>query len=450
MRVSDLEKSLGITTYLTKTAGIGGRIKTSPEDFIVREILLNGSIASLGTQAWKEERRGKHTICVLTKRSRDTLLTLEEVARRLGVPKGRIGFGGIKDARALTAQHVSLMGVSPERISRARFHDMVIRPIGFAAKPLKPDQIWGNDFTIVITGVTEDSTVVETRIAALSQELKERGGVPNFFGHQRFGTVRPVTHLVGRNIAYRDFAGAVMTFLGWSSPFEPTDSRIARERLRKTENFEEALQTFPRRLRFERRVLEYLHNHPKDYVGALRQLPLALRRLLLQAYQSYLFNLALSRRIELKTPLNRCEIGDCVVPISNGIPSHRYWRTHGESLRTLNEKIRKGEALLAIPLIGYKSPPSQGIQAEVEKRILVEEGVARRSFYVGALEEVSTRGGLRTALTLPRNLSIRQSPNEAEPGKAKIALRFRLPRGSYATALVREIVKPHDLIAAGF
>jgi tRNA pseudouridine13 synthase len=57
MWVSDLEKRLGITTYLTKTAGIGGRIKTSPEDFIVREILLNGSIASPRTQAWKEERR---------------------------------------------------------------------------------------------------------------------------------------------------------------------------------------------------------------------------------------------------------------------------------------------------------------------------------------------------------------------------------------------------------
>jgi tRNA pseudouridine13 synthase len=450
MWVSDLEKSLGITTYLTKTAGIGGRIKTSPEDFIVREILLNGSIASPGTQAWKKKRRGKHTICVLTKRSRDTFLTLEEIARRLGVPKERIGFGGIKDARALTAQYVSLMGVSPERIAGAHFHDMEIRPIGFAAKPLKPDQIWGNDFTIVIMGVTEDPKVVETRIAALTQELKEWGGVPNFFGHQRFGTVRPVTHLVGRKIAHRDFAGALMTFLGWSSPFEPSDSRIARERLRKTENFEEALQTFPRRLRFERSVLEYLHNHPKDYVGALRQLPLALRRLLLQAYQSYLFNLALSRRIELKTPLNRCEIGDCVVPVSNGIPSHRYWRVHREDLHAHNERIRKGRALLAIPLIGYKSPPSQGIQAEVEKHILAEEGVSRRSFYVGALEEVSARGGLRTALTPVRGLSMKLSLKGVESGKARIVLRFRLPRGSYATALVREIVKPHDPIAAGF
>jgi tRNA pseudouridine13 synthase len=342
------------------------------------------------------------------------------------------------------------MGVSPERISKTHFHDMVIRPIGFAAKPLKPDQIWRNDFTIVITGVTEDPKVVETRIAALTQELKEWGGVPNFFGHQRFGTVRPVTHLVGRKIVYRDFAGAMMTFLGWSSPFEPSDSRIARERLRKTENFEEALRTFPRRLRFERSVLEYLHNHPKDYVGALRQLPLALRRLLLQAYQSYLFNLALSRRIELKTPLNRCEIGDCVVPISNGIPSHRYWRAHRENLHTHNERIRKGRALLAIPLIGYKSPPSQGIQAEVEKHILAEEGVTRRSFYVGALEEVSTRGGLRTALTPVRSLSTKLSLKGVEPGKAKIALHFRLPRGSYATTLLREIVKPHDPIAAGF
>jgi len=450
MQVPSVERSLGITAYCSSGAGIGGKIRAFPGDFIVQEILLNGSKASLQPQVWRGRHRGKHTICILIKRSKDTFLALEEIARRLKISRDRVGFGGIKDAHAVTAQYISVRGVPPERIAETHFHGITLYPVSFAPKPLKPNQIWGNDFTITVRGIQDDPTAVKRKLKALIKELSEISGVPNFFGYQRFGTVRPVTHLVGKQIANRDFEGAVMTLLSWSSPSEPSDPRMARDRLKATGNLEEALHTFPERLRFERIMLEHLHNHPTDHVGALRRLPLGLRRLFLQAYQSYLFNRTLSRRMELKIPLNRCEIGDCVVPLSNGLPSRRYWRAQGKNLETLNERIGKAEACLAIPLIGYRSPPSIGIQAEVEEQILAEEGVSRRSFYVGAVEEVSTRGGLRTAVAPVHNLVTNTSVDEARLGKAKIVFQFQLSRGSYATVFMREIIKPPDPIAAGF
>ena len=130
------------------------------------------------------------------------------------------------------------------------------------------------------------------------------GGIPNFFGHQRFGTTRPITHLVGKAIVEGDFEKAAMLYLAKPSVHEHPSSRNARAELRSTRDFKQALNNFPKQLRFERLMLSYLVEKPDDFVGAFTRLPVKLQGLFVQAYQSYLFNRFLSERIKNGCSLN--------------------------------------------------------------------------------------------------------------------------------------------------
>ena len=105
-------------------------------------------------------------------------------------------------------------------------------------------------------------------------ELEDFGGIPNFFGHQRFGTTRPITHLVGKAIIQGDFEEAAMLFLAKPSVHEHPVSRQARQELESTKNFKQAQKNFPKQLRFERIMLNYLADNPNDFVGAFQCLPI--------------------------------------------------------------------------------------------------------------------------------------------------------------------------------
>jgi tRNA pseudouridine13 synthase len=106
---------------------------------------------------------------------------------------------------------------------------------------------------------------------------------------------------------------------------------------------------------------------------------------------------------------------------------------------------------LAIPLIGFKQHTSLGVQGEIEKQILEEEGISQEGFKISVMLEISARGELRTAITPLNNFSLNEiSVDSANPSKHKTKVSFTLYRGSYATILLRELVKPRNLIKAGF
>jgi tRNA pseudouridine13 synthase len=285
------------------------------------------------------------------------------------------------------------------------------------------------------------------------KQLESIGGVPNFFGHQRFGTTRPITHLVGEAIVKENFEKAAMLFLAEPSPYEHPESRQAREQLQAKQDFEQALKYFPKKLRFERLMLRRLAEKPNDFVGAFRRLPVKLRKLFPQAYQSYLFNKFLSRRIANGIPLNRAEVGDYVVNVERtGLPMQNMYRiTNVQTVKETSKAVESGRMRIAVPLIGFKKHPSQGVQGKIERTILEEEHVRPENFKIKAMPEISSRGELRTINTPLNNFAIEEIlQDSANPSKKQAKLRFMLYRGSYATILLREVIKPRNLINAGF
>ncbi len=457
MSVPEIDKLLGIEVYATQTAGIGGIIRESVEDFMVEEVLVDGSHASVTGEVSKKVlgstlQNQRYLLCTLVKRNWDTFIATKNIAKSLGIDQARVQFAGIKDAKAVTAQHITIENVSMEEAAKIEVKDLQVRPIGYVREMLSLFYLLGNNFVITIKSIKEPEKIIKENIAKTAHELSEIGGVPNFFGHQRFGTTRPITHLVGKALVNGDFEGAAMLFLAKPSDYEHPASRQARQDLQSTEDFKQAQKNFPKQLRFERIMLNYIVDNPGDFVGAFQCLPLKLQALFVQAHQSYLFNRFLSGRIKQGLPLKAALEGDYVVAVErSGLPLTTVSKiVTPESLSEVSSQIKAGRLRVALPIFGVKQKLSQAVMGQIEKEILEQEGISMQNLRFNELSKVGGRGGLRTALTPVKDFTLENvSANTTCIGsQAKVS--FMLLRGSYATIVLREIMKPFDLITAGF
>lgn len=457
MSVPPLDKELGIQVYATKGLGIGGTIRETVDDFVVQEVLVDGSKAPIeGAVPTKvlgsTQQKQRFLICILVKRNWDTFIAVKNVAQFLGVEQGRVQIAGIKDAKAVTAQHLTIDGCSFEDAQKIDFKDIQVHPIGYVREALSTFYLLGNYFTINIKNIKENESEVNQRIFRTMQELDAGGGMPNFFGHQRFGTTRPITHLVGKAIMKGDFEQAAMLFLAKPSPYEHPNSRQARQSLLETKDFEGALETFPKQLRFERLMLNHLSDNPLDFIGAFQRLPVKLQELFVQAYQSYMFNRFLSERIKRGYFLNQAEVGDYVVAIEkNGLPLTSVAKTvTEETLMSVNEQLRAGKLRVALPIVGLRQKQSLGVMGEIESEVIAQEGIGYETLTINELSRMGGKGGLRAAVTPIKEFNLQNLSCNASGESLCAQLSFRLFRGSYATVLLREIMKPSDPISAGF
>jgi tRNA pseudouridine13 synthase len=458
LSVPKIDKALSIEVYVTETLGTGGAIRQSIDDFAVEEVLVDGSQAKIEKTSESHALRATldkqgFLLCVLVKRNWDTFIAIKNIARQLGISQEQISIAGIKDAKAVTAQHITIEHCTIDDIAKVNVKDVEIRPVGYFRDKLAPYYLLGNNFRITIKAVNLAEQTIARRITKTIQELEVVGGIPNFFGHQRFGTTRPITHLVGEAIVKGNFENAAMLFLAEPSAYEHPESRQARRELQATQDFKQALQNFPRQLRYERLMLVHLVEKPSDFVGAFKRLPVKLQALFVQACQSYLFNRFLSERIRSGFALNKAEVGDYVVNVErSGLPMVKAGKlVDAVALANINEAIRIGKMRVALPLVGDRQRLSQGAMGQIEQQVLDAEGVKQEDFNVDALPAISGRGELRAIISPIKNFRVRNISRIAGNLKEHQAeLEFMLLRGSYATVLLREIMKPKNPISAGF
>jgi tRNA pseudouridine13 synthase len=458
--IPKVEKLVGMEVYATSSMGIGGVLRHLVEDFAVEEVLIDGSKAEITPSGNGKTEifnlssiEKRYLLCMLIKRNWDTFLAVRTIARQLGINPRQIHIAGIKDTKAVTAQYITVEGATKESISNINVRGIEIRPVGYFRGKISPYLLLGNDFQITIKAVRHSKITIEKRIAETMREIEALGGVPNFFGHQRFGTTRPITHLVGKALIKGNFKKAAMIFLAKPSPYEHPASRQARESLKATQDFKQALKIFPKNLHYEHLMLRHLAKKPDDFIGAFRRLPKKLLKLFPQAYQAYLFNKFLSGRIRSGLSLKKACLGDYIVNVErNGLPMINMRRiADTKTIGEINEALKTGRMRLALPLVGFKQRLSKGIQGEIEKQILEEEDVSSEDFKMEMMREISSKGELRTAITPLKNFSLDWiAKNSSNPSKNEVKLHFMLLRGSYATVFLREIMKVRNPIKAGF
>jgi tRNA pseudouridine13 synthase len=449
--VPKIDNLLGIEVYATKSKGIGGFIRGDVEDFVVEEILVDGSKATVndtcqGRVLNSISKRQHFLVCVLVKRNWDTFIAVKNIAEALGVEQGSIQFAGIKDAKAITAQFITIENVSIDDVKKVSIKDITLNPLGYFHDRLSLFYLLGNNFTIVIKNNFMDQTETIEALTQTMNELETFGGIPNFFGHQRFGTTRPITHLVGKAISQGNFQEAAMLFLAKDSPYEHSDSKRVRQELHVSRDFKQALQSFPKQLRFERLMVNHLVEKPNDYVGAFKRLPSKLQALFVQAHQSYLFNRFLSQRLKHGLHLNEAIAGDFVLGVDrSGLPLNTMVKTvNDENLDQTNEKIKRGKMRVALPIFGAKQNLSKGFMGEIERDVLSTEELSEEPPYLNDLSRIGGKGGLRALVAPVSDFKFQ------EPLENSINVQFMLFRGCYATILLREIMKPYDPIISGF
>ncbi len=455
MPIPDIDKLLGMEVYATTSEGIGGAIKQSIDDFVVEEALVDGTKANvngtapsraLGSTAQKQ----RFLLCLMVKRNWDTFIATKNIAKSVGIDQQRVQFAGIKDAKAVTAQHITIENITVEDVVKVDVKDVKVVPIGYVREMLSLFYLLGNNFTITIRNAEGADATVKERIEQTIGELTAVGGFPNYFGHQRFGTTRPVTHLIGKAIIQGHFEEAAMLFLGNPSPYEHPSSRQARQELDETRDFRRASENYPKQLRFERLMLSHLAEHPTDFVGAFQRLPPKLQALFVQAHQSYLFNRFLSGRLKHGLPLSEAVEGDFVVAVERSrLPLTTVAKTvTSQNTAEINAHLKAGKMRLALPIFGVKQKLSGGVMGEVEREVLAQEGVAEQNLRFNELSRVGGKGGLRTAVTPVRDFKLQSLVRSNTGTQATVG--FMLLRGCYATVLLREIMKPTDPVAAGF
>lgn len=435
----EYEKRIGIWFYATRTEGIGGRIKTIPADFVVREVAPK-------TQRAEAPTEGKYLIVELRKENWDTHNAIREIARRLGVSKQRIGFAGTKDKFALTTQRISLWDIEEAALERVKIADISLTPVGRSKRPVSLGDLHGNEFEIVIRNIAGEKDQLERKIEAIGKELEDMGGIPNFFGVQRFGLRRPITHLVGKYLIQGNIREAVISYIAEIFPEENERAKHARQ-LCKEGNLKECLKQLPLSLRYERAMLNVLITSgckdEADFKSAFAVLPKTLQKLFVHAYQAYLFNLVVSQRMARGIPLNRASEGDivCFLTEFGTADPEKVERVTGDKVDAVNRLIRKGRAFITAPIFGYETECAEGVQGELEQKVLRDEAIELSDFYNETMPELSSKG-TRRPMMVPVKVRVDDlTSDELNPGRFKVRLQFFLPKGSYATILLREYTK---------
>jgi len=451
LQVSELDRLLGIESYATQTSGVGGKIRESAEDFIVEETLVDGTKASVTGNVppraiGSTQNKQRFLLCTMVKRNWDTFIAMKIIAKELGLEHKRLQFAGIKDAKALTAQYITLEKVSAEETTKIKLKDIQLHPVGYVREPLSLFYLLGNHFTITIKNLNATEAEAKEQTEQTTQQLTTIGGIPNFYGHQRFGSTRPITHLVGKAISQGKFEEAAMLFLANPSNYEHPTAQQARQKLQETKNFKQASETFPNQLRFERLMLLHLTEHPTDFVGAFKKLPPKLQALFVQAHQSYLFNRFISERVKAGLPLSEATPGDFVVGVErSGLPLTTTMKiTTSENISEINSQVKAGKLRVALPIVGFKQKLSQGAMGQIEKEVLTQEGIENGNLWLNELSRVGGKGGLRSLVTPVLGFKIQKIRDQ------EATLSFMLQRGCYATIFLREIIKPPNPVAAGF
>lgn len=432
MKTPDFEHEIGIDTYCSNQPGIGGKLRVRIDDFHVTELFLYP----------QKKDGGNFTIAEVSCRNWETHTLVQEIAHRLHLSQRRISFAGTKDKRAWTTQLMSFDHVPPEQVSDLTIQDVSFKNIYQSNVPVRIGDLCGNRFEITLRNLP--GTVEVSQISSLFSPFHVWGGFPNFYGIQRFGIIRPITHLVGKYIVQGDFEKAALTYVAHPLKGENKETYLLRQELEKTRDYAQAFHHYPAALNFEKAMLNKLLQNPVDFTGAFRELPKNLLLMFVNAYESLLFNKMLSERIKRGLPIHQAIVGDIVFPLRKNTIGIELIPVSATNIEKVNKQIAKKKAVVTGLLIGYDTVCADGEMGEIEHRALESEKIDPRDFIIPEIPFLSSRGSRRALLALMPSLDWTLQDDELLKEHKALTLRFELQKGCYATSLLREIMKSND------
>jgi tRNA pseudouridine13 synthase len=382
------------------------KIKCQPGDFRVEE--LTSRVPGDGPFAFYR----------LTKTSLGTPEAIRLIARHWQLDPERIAYGGLKDRHAVTSQYLTIEQ-GPEKTLRLK--NLVLEYLGKTDRPYGPQDIQANQFKITVRHLTR------RRAERAAEELKlvQGEGFPNYFDQQRFGSISSSGEFVAAAWVKGDYERAL-----WLAIAAPQASDRPRRREEKAYlrehwgNWKACLEQV--RSRQTRRVLRFLLEHPQDFRRAMVRIDPFLRRLFLSAFQSAVWNQMLSRHLETECPadsLFQFSVGGARLNCYRQLPAGVLERLRGRSLPLPSARL-------------HQAPESV---LQLIEEILARWGLALKKLKLRYPRDTFFSAGERSLVVVPEDLRWGVHQDELYSGKRKLVLSFRLPRGAYATVLIKRV-----------
>lgn len=397
--------------YLTfEIPGIAGFFKSSFEDFRVEEV-----------PAYSPCGMGEHIYVHIEKEGMATQQAVQRIARELKISPHSVGIAGLKDARGIARQWLSVQKVSVQDLEHLQIPGMKVLAISRHRNKLRVGHLRGNHFVIKLRGCSEDDREKVTAVLQILSEL----GVPNYFGPQRFG-MRGDNWQVGLALLEQDYATAARWIAGFPQDTDKGSILRARE-LFEAQNYPEASLTWPSEFRDPIRLCRVMNKTGGDAKRALDSLGNEKLWFYLTAFQSRLFNDVLAERL---TTFNRVQSGDLAYKHENGAVFLV------EDASREQARAARFEISPSGPLFGYGMTEPQGEPQRLERQVLAMTGLQKSDFRQSGI--LKCKGERRSLRFRMEDLKIQ---NDSDPKGDYLELQFFLPRGCYATAVLREIGK---------
>ncbi|MCR9197963.1 MAG: tRNA pseudouridine(13) synthase TruD [Planctomycetaceae bacterium] len=387
------------------------KLKSRPEDFIVREVSA------------RQPGEGRYSLYELTKRSLGTLEALRTVRSHWNLAPSQVSHAGLKDRHAETTQRITI-----KHGPRADHTTDLLQLTYLGATPtaIGAADIIGNQFEIVVRDLSPSQVNEVRRRVPLARDH----GVANYFDAQRFGSLGPSEKYVAAAWCQRDFEQATWLALAEFNTHDRTpekrDKAFLRDHWGQWQLCKDSLSRSNRRS-----VITYLVDHPDNFRKAFALIDPDMRGLYLSAFQSGVWNRMLAESLRQTSsggaPLFEQKIADVVLPF--------VW-PHTDLQRMS----------LPLPSARMKSPTRQ--QQQLCNDALQPYDMTLDQMKLSFPRDKWFSRGERAAVLFASDLHVDDVADELNAGRSAVRLSFQLPRGSYATMLIRQLTEPSSASSA--
>ena len=385
------------------------KLKQDPDDFRVEELT--------GIQPGSD---GPFALYRLEKRNWTTHDAISAIRRSWQLHAQRVAYGGLKDRHAATVQYLSIFRGPHRNFQQPGFQ---LTWLGQIREPYSSRAVDANRFEITLRDLDAD----RASAACERAPVLSRDGAPNYFDDQRFGSVGADRDFIARRMVRGEFETALK--LALAAPYEFDRAAAKKEKAILLENWgrwAECKDLLP--CGHARSLIDYLKHHPTDFRGAVGRLRPDLQGLYLSAYQSFLWNAILggwlSERMLADNLISlNLRLGSFPAPRSFDDASREHWRG----------------AVLPLPAARWRFDPSAE-WSSIAERVLADEGFTWEQLKIRGLQKPFFTKGERAAWSFPADFAAERFPDERNAGRFALRLKFSLPRGSYATIIVKRLM----------
>ena len=390
------------------------KLKVKPGDFIVNEV------ADLALK----DSPSKFRIYNLTKSHWDTFSLLDFICRNFKLNKKDIAVAGVKDRHGKTSQIISIKN-SSELKDNYQDKNFELKFLGYSYSPVSAKILKGNNFDITLRDLSEEESIAIQKNAILLVKY----GIPNYFDEQRFGSARHKQGFIGKEIFKGKFENALKLFFEPSKFDEKKVRDIKSDVLINWENWQNCgISAFGD----YKKILDYLKSQwpRKAYRKALSLINRDLLFLMLNAYQSFLYNEILRLYIiELSEKYN--------------LPLKKREYNVGEFIfyQELPDNVVNSLKLVQLPVPGFDSVIDEPAVVNITQKVLASERISLANLKVKKIAGLEVRGLSRKMIFFPENFSISKTEDDDVYSlKKKINIKFFLPKGCYATILIKKLL----------